>query len=89
MDNNKHLYAFIGVSLAAACTLALTHLFLNKDKSIQSSYSTADQSQRHATAREKNVVRVMNIDAIYDPSFVMGKTVLITGNSFGISLNFN
>jgi hypothetical protein len=42
-------------------------------------YSLPDQPQRFANDKKANNIRVMNIDAIYDPSFVVGKNVLVTG----------
>mmetsp|Transcript_20892 Transcript_20892/g.35409 ORF Transcript_20892/g.35409 Transcript_20892/m.35409 type:complete len:89 (+) Transcript_20892:72-338(+) len=42
-------------------------------------YTIPDQPLRFAKAKEANNPRVMDIDSIYKPEFVKGKTVLITG----------
>lgn len=49
-------------------------------------YSIADQKARHAKALAEQNNRVINIDTIYDPSFVKGKKVLVTGGNRGIGL---
>ena len=49
-------------------------------------YSVADQPMRYAKALSEKDERVLNIDKVYDPSFVKGKTVLVTGGNRGIGL---
>ena len=43
-------------------------------------YTIADQPKRFAKAKETNNRRVLDIDAFYNPKYVEGKTVLVTGN---------
>jgi NAD(P)-dependent dehydrogenase (short-subunit alcohol dehydrogenase family) len=49
-------------------------------------YSIANQKQRNALAKAENKIRVLDIDSIYDPSYVKGKNVLVTGGNRGIGL---
>jgi NAD(P)-dependent dehydrogenase (short-subunit alcohol dehydrogenase family) len=42
--------------------------------------------KRYAKAKAEGVERVMNIDAVYDGSFLKGKRVLVTGANRGIGL---
>ncbi len=78
------LAAVAGFSLATFAVRYLTNT-LNarvpaaKNPNAEPVYSIADQPQRFANDKKANNVRVMNIDAIYNPSFVRGKTVLVTG----------
>lgn len=74
--------------VAFTCTLCAATVYsrFNKNKGAESEkserplrFSTADQPQRFASAKAAHDVRVMNIDAVYDPQYVAGKTVLVTG----------
>jgi len=47
-------------------------------------YSMADQVARHAKAKEEGNKRVLDIDSVYDPSFLKGLRVLVTGASRGL-----
>eukprot|EP01031_Cornospumella_fuschlensis_P026468 gene26468-31988_t len=49
-------------------------------------YSIADQKKRHARAVAEGNPRVLNVESYYNPSFVKGKTVLVTGGNRGIGL---
>jgi hypothetical protein len=42
-------------------------------------YTIPDQQLRFATAQKENNPRVLDIDSVYKPEFVKGKTVLVTG----------
>lgn len=45
-------------------------------------YSTPDQPLRFATAKANNLTRMLDIDAVYEPSYVKGKVVLVTGKFY-------
>lgn len=47
-------------------------------------YTIADQAKRHAKALSTGNQRVLNIDALYQPDYLAGKTVLITGGNRGL-----
>lgn len=49
-------------------------------------YSMPDQPARFAKGKEENNERMLNIEKIYDPSYLSGKTVLVTGGNRGIGL---
>lgn len=49
-------------------------------------YSTPDQPLRFATAKAENNARMLDIDSVYNPSFLKGKSVLVTGGNRGIGL---
>ena len=49
-------------------------------------YTLADQVKRFAKAKAANVARVMDIDSVYDGSFLKGQRVLVTGANRGIGL---
>jgi len=50
-------------------------------------YTIADQPARFAKAKEENNPRVIDIDSMYDPSYLKGKRVAITGANRGIGLS--
>lgn len=54
-------------------------LFSNKDY-----YTIPNQPQRFANAKKENNERYLNIDSVYDPSCVRGKTVVVTGGNRGL-----
>lgn len=66
----------LGVSALYACKCH------QKCESNDKKYTIADQPKRFALAKEANNRRVLDIDSLYDPSHVKGKTVLVTGNFF-------
>ena len=46
-------------------------------------FTTADQVKRFAQAKSANAPRVMDIDAVYDGSFLAGTRALVTGANRG------
>lgn len=52
-----------------------------------SAYSIADQKKRNAQALAEKNQRVLNLEKIYDPSFLKGKVALVTGGNRGIGLS--
>jgi len=61
--------------------------FLSSIRMSSLEYSIADQPQRFANAKAHNDERVLNIDKFYQPSYLEGKTVLVTGGNRGIGLS--
>lgn len=49
-------------------------------------YSIADQEARFAKAKEENDERSLDITTVFDPSFLKGKRVAVTGANRGIGL---
>ncbi len=49
-------------------------------------FTIPDQPARFAKAKKENNVRVLDLEKIYAPEFVKGKTVLVTGGNRGIGL---
>ena len=49
-------------------------------------YTIADQPARFARAQSENNERYLNIDSVYDPSYLKGKRVAVTGCNRGIGL---
>lgn len=49
-------------------------------------YTIADQPARFARAKAENNERYLNIESVYDPSYIKGKRVAITGANRGIGL---
>jgi len=49
-------------------------------------YSLADQVARFARAKEEKNERFLNIDSVYDGSFLKGQRVLVTGGNRGLGL---
>jgi len=49
-------------------------------------YTIPDQPARFARAKAENNERYLNIESVYDPSFVKGKRVALTGANRGIGL---
>lgn len=65
----------------------LSRSFANtKGKRIMTTYSMADQQARFAKAKKENNERYLNIDSVYDPSFLKGKRVAVTGANRGLGL---
>merc|ERR1719223_277155 len=54
---------------------------------MSSRYSIPDQELRFATAVKENNQRVLNIDSVYDPAYLKGKTALVTGGNRGLGLS--
>lgn len=57
--------------------------------SSSSRYSTADQPARFAKAKADNNTRYLDIDSVYDGSFLKGKRVAITGANRGSGLELS
>ena len=49
-------------------------------------FSLADQVARFARAKEENNRRYLDIDTVYDGSYLKGKRVLVTGGNQGLGL---
>lgn len=49
-------------------------------------YTLADQVARFARAKKENNERYLNIESVYDPSFLKGLRVAVTGANRGIGL---
>lgn len=49
-------------------------------------YSMPDQQARNAKAKEEGNKRMLDIDSFYNPSFLKGKSVLVTGGNRGLGL---
>jgi ferredoxin len=67
----------IGVGLSALCAgcKSCHQICSNED----ARYTIPDQPQRFALAKRTNNRRVLDIDSVYDPKSMVGKTVLVTG----------
>jgi len=50
-------------------------------------YSLADQVARFARAKEEKNERYLNIDSVYDGSYLKGQRVLVTGGNRGLGLS--
>jgi hypothetical protein len=44
-------------------------------------YSIPNQPQRFANAKADGNKRYLDIDSVYNPAYLKGKTVLVTGNN--------
>ena len=49
-------------------------------------YSDPNQPRRFAKGQQDNNKRMLDIDSVYNPAYLKGKTVLITGGNRGIGL---
>lgn len=54
--------------------------------SSEDKYTIADQPARFARAKKENNQRYLDITSVYDPSFLKGKRVAVTGANRGIGL---
>jgi short chain dehydrogenase len=54
--------------------------------SAQPSYSNPNQEERYATAKREHNQRYLDITSVYDPSFLQGKRVAVTGCNRGLGL---
>jgi hypothetical protein len=50
-------------------------------------YSIPNQPQRFANAKAEGNKRYLDIDSVYNPAYLKGKTVLVTGNNIYQSFN--
>jgi len=84
--------AIFGAAAGGLGVLLFQRLFMSTQSQSQthshseSEYSTADQPGRFAAQKAENSVRALNIDAIFDPSKLNNKKVLVTGTNRGIGL---
>lgn len=68
-------------ALAGASAVIFAYSLMDAKKSDDhTEYSLADQQQRFANAKAAKLTRMLNIDALYNPSYVRGKTIIVTGN---------
>jgi NAD(P)-dependent dehydrogenase (short-subunit alcohol dehydrogenase family) len=67
------------VSIAAALRIPANRL-------IKMSYSIPDQPERFAIGKAENNQRMLNIESVYDPSYLKNKVVLVTGGNRGLGL---
>lgn len=50
-------------------------------------YSIPDQPARFANAKKENNKRFLDIDSVYNPAYLKGKNVLVTGGNRGLGLS--
>jgi NAD(P)-dependent dehydrogenase (short-subunit alcohol dehydrogenase family) len=74
-------YCTMGSNSGAICAPAKDNMFTRNDY-----YTIPNQPQRFANAKKEKNERYLNIDSVYDPSFVKGKTVVVTGGNRGLGL---
>jgi hypothetical protein len=72
----------LGGTIVGTLALGLRLIFRKEDNR----YSIPNQPERFALAKQQQNTRVLNIDGIYDPSYVRGKVVLVTGGNRGLGL---
>jgi len=81
-QSNFASHAFAAIVGASVGYLAYS--WINKIE--KPKYTIADQPKRFANAKLENNKRVLDIDAVYQPKYVQGKTVLVTGGNRGLGL---
>lgn len=102
MNDQGHSSVFAPLSLLSVALVGLAALFrtITNQKSESSSipdqfimaaaggeiYSMPDQPARFAKAKAENNERFLNIESVYDPAWIKGKRVGITGANRGIGL---
>lgn len=81
--NTAHIISHSLALLAGLSAGILAYSLINSKPadSKDGEYTIPNQPQRFARAKAANDPRVMNIDAVYDPSYARGLTVLITGKN--------
>ena len=72
---------YYAANSTAICAPRSTDLFATKDY-----FTIPNQPQRFANAKKEKNERYLDIDSVYDPSFVKGKTVVVTGGNRGLGL---
>jgi hypothetical protein len=77
-----------GLTLLSSPVSTRAHSRISRFSSASSSnehdsYTIADQPARFAKAKAENNKRVLDIDSLYDPSFLKGKVALVTGGNRG------
>jgi len=63
-----------------------TQRMITSTVSMSAEYSLADQVQRFANAKAEGNARYLDIDKVYDGSYLKGKRVLVTGGTRGLGL---
>jgi NADPH:quinone reductase-like Zn-dependent oxidoreductase len=71
---------------ATAATSSPTALAMAEDAPTTTRYTIPDQPARFARAKAENNQRYLDIATVYDPSFLKGKRVAVTGANRGIGL---
>lgn len=71
---------------ASSTTTPSQHSLAMASSSSSERYSLPDQVARFARAKQENNIRYLDITAVYDPSFLQGKRVAITGANRGLGL---
>lgn len=89
--SNKDFYLplSIGIAVGVVVSSVLGFVYRNQGGCANDSeklYSIPDQPKRFAKAKETNNRRVLDIEAFYNPKFVEGKVVLVTGKCKLVSL---
>jgi len=65
-----------------------TSLAMSSSSDESRKFSLADQVARFARAKKENNQRYLDITTVYDPSFLKGKRVAVTGANRGLGLAF-
>lgn len=71
----------LAVGIVATAAFAVCHAKCPAKK-----YSIPDQPLRFAQGKASNNTRMLDIDRLYQPDFVRGKVVVVTGGNRGIGL---
>jgi NAD(P)-dependent dehydrogenase (short-subunit alcohol dehydrogenase family) len=79
-------FRFVLMVLVAGATAVKLVSLTRRGRVTMSSYSIPDQPKRFALAKAEKNTRMLDIDAVYKPEFVRGKTVLVTGGNRGLGL---
>ena len=85
----RGIIGFISCTVAFGLLRRLNSRTLCSPKYASEKYSIPDQPKRFAQAKTENNQRMLNIDSIYDPSFLKGKVALVTGGNRGIGLKLS
>lgn len=82
----KGLTLFVATMCVARAFLTPTVRRMTSSSRAAAKYTIPDQPARFAKAKAEKNVRVLDLESIYDPAVVKGKTVLVTGCNRGIGL---
>lgn len=89
----RHASAFVRTPFAITRAIHSSSVIPSSSTSSTSSsslslskFSIPDQPARFAQAKKENNKRVLDIDSVYDPSFIKGKVALVTGGNRGLGL---
>ena len=96
MHRPGHFIALLSLATTRAFTTTSSHNFVGTNIKASSSttlamaaenvYSMADQEARFSKAKMEQNQRFLEIDSVYDPAFLKGKRVAITGANRGLGL---